>query len=78
LPGSWIVNAGETEERHLRPKTTNYRLSAGDRLTVIVPGGGGQGEPRDRDPDLVARDVRAGIVSPGAALAIYGYDLGAR
>lgn len=40
-------------------------------------GGGGYGDPLDRDADAVARDVRAGVVSVGAAERIYGVALDA-
>jgi len=45
------------------------------RLTVRSPGGGGWGDPTGRDPELVRRDVRDGVVSPAAARDIYGLDL---
>ena len=36
-----------------------------------APGGGGYGDPRERDRDAVARDVAEGIVSPrGGARAL--------
>src|SRR6202012_991164 len=35
----------------------------GDRLILKLPGGAGMGEPASRDPALVARDVRDGLVS---------------
>ncbi len=47
-------------------------IPAGDLLTWETPGGGGFGDPRDRDPAAVARDVRLGLVSPQAATDIYG------
>ena len=34
-------------------------------------GGGGFGDPRLRDPERVARDVREGYVSPGVAEEVY-------
>ena len=37
-----------------------------------MPGGGGMGSPRGRDPDAVRRDVRLGYVSREAALRDYG------
>jgi N-methylhydantoinase B len=33
----------------------------------LSPGGGGFGDPRTRDPALVLRDVRDGVVSAAAA-----------
>ena len=46
----------------------------GDRLVVEMPGGGGMGPPRERDPAAVRRDVRLGYLSPEAALGDYGVD----
>jgi len=45
---------------------------AGDRLVVEMPGGGGMGPAKDRDPEAVRRDVRLGYVSPEAAEREYG------
>jgi N-methylhydantoinase B len=38
-------------------------LRAGDVVTMDAAGGGGFGDPREREPELVARDVREGQVS---------------
>ena len=43
----------------------------GQHLLLHLPGGGGMGDPVQRDAALVARDVRDGLVSPGAAQADY-------
>lgn len=71
----WIVNEGTPNEYSLAGKVTNHRLRAGDILTMRCPGGGGLGDPLERDPALVLRDVEDGIVSPEAARAIYGVVL---
>jgi len=42
------------------------------KFTVSSAGGGGWGDPRRRDAALVARDVKDGIVSIGAARERYG------
>ncbi|MFL5331726.1 MAG: hydantoinase B/oxoprolinase family protein [Geminicoccaceae bacterium] len=47
----------------------------GDRLIVEMPGGGGYGNPFERDPTLVARDVRYGLVEPEQAERDYGVVL---
>lgn len=63
-------------ERRVLPGVANIALDADDVLLVITTGGGGYGDPIERDPDAVARDVRAGLVSlPGAQLQ-YGVVLG--
>jgi len=56
----------------LPAKNTNFRLESGDLLSFETPGGGGYGNPRERDVELVKRDVREGYVSREAALAEYG------
>ena len=45
----------------------------GQRLRLQLPGGGGYGIVTDRDPALVAEDVRAGFVSDEQAQKDYGY-----
>ncbi|HTN11771.1 MAG TPA: hydantoinase B/oxoprolinase family protein, partial [Acetobacteraceae bacterium] len=49
----------------------------GERLLLLLPGGGGMGDPATRDPALVARDVRDGLVSTAAARALYKVVLAA-
>jgi N-methylhydantoinase B len=43
----------------------------GDRLIVEMPGGGGMGDPQERDLAAVRKDVRLGYVSAEAALRDY-------
>jgi N-methylhydantoinase B len=50
-------------------------LHPGDQLWEYVAGGGGYGDPLDRDPDLVLGDVRDGKVSAAAAGEEYGVVL---
>lgn len=47
-------------------------IPAGDRLVLDMPGGGGFGEPHQRDPARVAADVADGLVSREAAREVYG------
>jgi N-methylhydantoinase B len=56
----------------LAPRQSAVRLGAGDVLVVATSGGGGLGDPRRRQPELVASDVAEGRVSPQAAADIYG------
>lgn len=50
-------------------------IPKGRHLVLKLPGGGGMGDPKQRDPALVRRDVADGLVSPEAARAIYGVDV---
>jgi N-methylhydantoinase B len=47
-------------------------LDDGARLRIRSAGGGGWGDPHERDPARVRADVIAGYVSPGAAQSVYG------
>jgi len=68
--GSVGTASGET----LHPKR-QQRIPAGERLVLKLPGGGGYGDPLERDPELVRRDVDDGLVSPEHALEDYGVVL---
>ena len=46
----------------------------GDRLIVEMPGGGGMGDPKERDPAALRTDVRLGYLSAEAAARDYGFD----
>jgi len=52
-------------------KAADIRIRGGQRVRLETPGGGGFGDPAERDPARVARDVRLGYVSRAAALAMY-------
>jgi N-methylhydantoinase B len=51
-------------------------IPAQGRLIIEMPGGGGYGDPKARDPEAVADDVRLGLVSPEAAARDYGVVVG--
>jgi len=79
--GIWVERAGTTGWRTfvevfgtLSPsKFSGIRLEPGDRVRIAMPGGGGYGNPADRDPDLVRRDLENGFVSAEAAARTYGH-----
>ena len=56
-------------------KATNIAFRPGDRVTFITAGGGGYGDPSERDPELVRHDVAMGLVTPEAAQRDYGVGL---
>jgi N-methylhydantoinase B len=55
-------------------KRTRYPITAEDRVVFLTAGGGGWGDPLERDPELVATDVREGYISAEKA-ADYGVVL---
>lgn len=54
---------------------SNRPLFAGDTFTNESPGGGGWGDPRQRDPELVLEDVREGYVTIEGARRDYGLTI---
>jgi N-methylhydantoinase B len=54
------------------------RLEPAARVRLDLPGGGGVGDPRDRDPRAVLQDVVDGYVSIEAARALYGVTIRCR
>jgi 5-oxoprolinase (ATP-hydrolysing)/N-methylhydantoinase B len=55
-------------------KFSNIVLHAGDRALVRVSGGGGYGDPAQRDPARIAEDVREGFVTAEGAARDYGFS----
>ncbi len=47
----------------------------GDVCVIRVPGGGGYGPPREREPERVRQDVEWGYITPQAARDIYGVEV---
>ena len=72
-PNQVIVHPGTDRERRVSTKRTP--VVPGDRVTLLTAGGGGHGDPRDRDPEAVRADVAEGYVSPAAAREVYGVDV---
>ncbi len=47
-------------------------VPAGRRVKLAFPGGAGYGNPKDRDPNLVRRDLARGYISNDVARDVYG------
>ncbi|MEL7566810.1 MAG: hydantoinase B/oxoprolinase family protein [Dehalobacterium sp.] len=56
----------------LNTKELPRKVRAGDTLTLITSGGGGWGNPKDRDRDKVLEDFRNGLISEEMAIKVYG------
>jgi len=80
----WGVNGGEPGARARKivekpdgrriiigNKVDAYPVEAGDLLHFITWGGGGWGDPLERDPALVGKEITQGLVTPEGAKA-YG------
>ena len=53
----------------------DFLLKSGEIVTFKLPGGGGYGDPWEREPDRVLKDVVNGLVSPRSARDDYGVVL---
>jgi N-methylhydantoinase B len=61
----------DTDGRPLPSKLT-MTIRRGDVFRHVLAGGGGFGDPLERDPEAVLRDVRNELLSPAKAEADYG------
>ncbi|MGH3108778.1 MAG: hydantoinase B/oxoprolinase family protein [Rubrobacter sp.] len=68
--GSARTASGEA----LHPKR-QQRIPGGGRVVLRLPGGGGHGDPLEREPAKVTRDVEDGLVSVERARDVYGVVL---
>ena len=66
-----VIRNGETLIPDHLSKAQDIPLSPGDRVRVRTPGGGGYGNPADRDPALVAEDIRLGRYDPATARQLW-------
>jgi N-methylhydantoinase B len=74
--GMWGGGPGALRQYRLNGEPVHpkgrYILGPGDVIALIEPGGGGFGDPRERDPGKVLQDVLEGAVSQEAAARDYG------
>jgi N-methylhydantoinase B len=56
-------------------KVSGFPLEFGDRVVMLTAGGGGYGDPLEREPNTVAADVAAGHISEAQARESYGVVL---
>lgn len=71
VPSAWVEDL-KTGERREIPVVGRYDLQSGEKVVSITPGGGGYGDPLERDVLAVLDDYRESRVSLEAAVAEYG------
>jgi N-methylhydantoinase B len=76
-PFSVVIDPGGPNERAVDALADAELVRAGEVIRIRTTGGGGWGDPLDRDPAAVLRDVRWGKVSVGAARDDYGVVIAA-
>jgi len=75
-PGSrsrFVIRLGTKDEQET-PASGRYELRAGERFLLQSAGGGGYGDPKQRDRAALAHDIAEGYVSAAAAKRDYGKD----
>lgn len=58
----------------LLPTKVVTTLARGERLRIETPGGGGWGNPTQRDRATLRHEVHQGLISPARAAQVYGLD----
>ena len=67
-----VMNPGTPQEKKIRAFSDDNIWKKGDLVRVYTAGGGGWGDPLERETDQVLNDVLDGFVSVGAAESSYG------
>ncbi len=78
--GLYGGSPGQPSENYLNPDSENRELPGKFTMTIrkgevfrhVLAGAGGWGDPLERDPDAVLKDVRNELLSPAKAAADYG------
>jgi N-methylhydantoinase B len=68
---NYMVVIREGKELMRVSRIANFRLRKGDIVSIRSGGGGGWGDPSQRNPELVLNDVRDGLITPEQAYKIY-------
>jgi N-methylhydantoinase B len=66
----WIERGNERID--LNGRSNDTPLQPGDLIVHHAAGGGGFGDPRERDRALVERDISHGYITAEAARMVYG------
>ncbi len=70
--GARGIATGSAKYDNALPSKGRTALGPGEVIHLVTAGGGGYGDPADRDPKLVRQDLRNELISETAAKEIYG------
>ncbi len=76
-PGASVKNPGTPAEERVYFSRDAVPVKAGDVIRLVTPGGGGWGDPLEREIEAVRMDVVRRLVSHGAAERDYGVVMNA-
>jgi N-methylhydantoinase B len=68
-----VMRKDGAQERHAY--ASGIRVDKDDVIRIITGTGGGLGNPKERDPELVSQDIRNGFITPERAADVHGYKV---
>ncbi|WP_048052672.1 hydantoinase B/oxoprolinase family protein [Saccharolobus islandicus] len=71
-PPNYAIVYKKGEKPRVIRKVAAIKLEYGDKVSLHSAGGGGWGDPLDRDPELVLQDVRNEYITSEIAQKVYG------
>ena len=74
-PSNWAWINPDSENSKDVCRATSVPLRQGDLVRLVTSGGGGYGDPLERDPELVRSDAMKGLITVRHAEEIYGVIL---
>jgi N-methylhydantoinase B len=60
------------EENRVLPSKGRVTIQSGEQVTLLLPGGGGLGPPRERAREAIEGDVQEGYLTAAEAKRVYG------
>jgi hypothetical protein len=72
-PAAVVLNSGAAKKRRMCGKKFGYSLEQGDVWLLRASGGGGYGQPRKRDSQLLEGDIDDGYVTQDGAAGDYEF-----
>jgi N-methylhydantoinase B len=72
MAGKIVINPDSDNPKIVDSKKSNILLKQGTIVGCITPGSGGYGDPKERDKNLVIKDLKEGYISYKSAITDYG------
>jgi N-methylhydantoinase B len=71
--GKLVLHPGTEREKILHSKISKVEIQPDETVSIQTPGAGGYGNPRERDPERIQKDLREGKISPERAREDYSF-----